>query len=265
MALARYDQGEGKQPSDNFKQVEQMPVGRAMARVCGYMTIALAITTAVAIGLAALMYYIIFGNRTIDQVVAAFNTGAFDGAIIGYLVVFSISAIVILIMSFAMPFLMNSEKRSAWPPFIIYSIFMGGMLSCLVLLCDIATLGQALGISFGAFLVMFLIGRFSKVNLNPLGLVAIGLFFVVLMVGLFAGLFYWMNPAGFRVMDLVINIIICGLMMIITAVDAYNIKKLLERGQSNRNVLLFCAYCLYSDFITLLIRVIIILMKAKSK
>ena len=240
-----------------------MPVGRAMARVCGYMAIAVAITAAVAIGIAALMYYIVFGARTFDQVVEAFKSGAFDNAIIGYLAVFGVSAVVILIMSFAMPFVMNSSKRSAWPAFIIYAIFMGGLLSCLVLLCDIATLAQALGISTGAFVVMFLIGRFSKVNLNPLGLVALGLLFVVLMVGLFSAIFYLINPAGFRWMNLIINIIVCGVMMIITAVDAYNIKKLLERGQYNNNVLLFAAYCLYSDFITILIRVILILMSSK--
>ena len=264
MALARYDEG-GRQPSQNYQEVEQMPVGRAMARVCGYMAIAVGVTAAVAIGIASLMYYVIFGQRTLDQVVEAFKSGTFDAAITGYLVVFGVSAVVVLIMSFVMPFAMRSTKRSAWPAFIIYAIFMGAMLSCLVLMCDIATLGQALGISLGAFIIMFLIGRFSKADLNPLGLVAIGLLFVVLMVGAFTGLFFWLNPSGFRWMNLVINIIVCGLMMIVTAVDAYNIKKLLERGQCNNNVLLFSAYCLYCDFITLLIRVIIILLSSKSK
>ena len=262
MALARYDRQE-VEPSQNYQKVEQMPAGKALARVCGYMAIAVLITGIVAVGVAALMYYVAFGQHTLDEVITSFKTGQFQAPIIGYLVVFGISAAACLIMGFAMPFLLSSTKHSAWPAFIIYAILMGVMLSCFVLLVDILTLAQALGISTVAFLLMFLIGRFSKVNLNPLGLVALGLLFVILLVGMFTGIFYWMNPSGFRVWDLVFNIIVCGLMMIITAVDAYNIKTFLERGKTSDNVLLFCAYCLYCDFITILIRVLLILMKAK--
>lgn len=264
MALARYDQKD-QNPSQNFEEVSKMSTGRAMARVCGYMAIAVAITAIVAVGLAAFMYYVAFGKHNFDEVVSLFRDGQYNGGVIGYLIVFGVSVIGSLIMGFLMPMFLLSQKRSAWPAFIIYSILMGGMLSCFVLLVDLATLGQALGISVGAFLIMFLIGRFSKVNLNPLGLVAIGLLFVLLFVGLFSGLFYWLNPSGFSWFNLVFNIIVCGLMMIITAVDAYNIQKLLERGKTSDNVLLFCAYSLYCDFITILIRVLLILMRAKGR
>ena len=240
-----------------------MPVGRAMARVCGYMAIAVAITAAVAVGIAALMYYVAFGQHNFDEVVQLFRNGQYNAGVIGYLVVFGVCFIVLLIMSFLMPKFLLSGKHSAWPAFIIYSMLMGGMLSCFVLLVDIATLGQALGISFAAFLIMFLIGRFSKVNLNPLGLVAIGILFVAVFIGLFTALFYWLNPVGFSWFNLVFNIIVCGVMMIITAVDAYNIKKTLEQGRASNNVLLFCAYSLYCDFISILIRVLLILMRSK--
>ena len=262
MALARFDQ-QDRAPSENYKKVEEMPVGRAMARVCGYMAIAVAITAAVAVGIAALMYYVAFGQHNFDEVVQLFRNGQYNAGVIGYLVVFGVCFIILLIMSFLMPKFLLSGKHSAWPAFIIYSMLMGGMLSCFVLLVDIATLGQALGISFAAFLIMFLIGRFSKVNLNPLGLVAIGILFVAVFIGLFTALFYWLNPVGFSWFNLVFNIIVCGVMMIITAVDAYNIKKTLEQGRASNNVLLFCAYSLYCDFISILIRVLLILMRSK--
>ena len=262
MALARFNQ-EDRTPSQNYKEVEQMPAGNALARVCGYMTIAVLVTAIVAVGLAALMYYVWFGQHTLDDVIAMFKNGQYQAGVVGYLVVFGVSAIACLIMSFVMPFFLMSSKHSAWPAFIIYAVLMGGTLSCFVLMVDILTIAEALGISTGAFLLMFLIGRFSKVNLNPLGLAAIGLLFAMLLVGIFAGIFYWINPSGFRVWNLVFNLIVCGVMMIITAVDAYNIKQLLERGKASDNVLLFCAYSLYTDFISIFIRVLLILMRSK--
>ena len=264
MALANLDK-DNRGPSANYQQVKDMPVGQQLAKVFGYMLIGLGITTIVAVGVAALMYYVIFGNRTLEEVIAAFESGALDGAIIGYLVTFVVSLIGLLIMGFVLPITLRSDRVSAWPAFIIYSIFMGVMLSCFVLLVDLATLAEALGITLVSFALMFLIGRFSKVNLNPLGLVALGFLFVAVLITIFFGLFAWLNPTAFRIWDLVFCIIVAGIMMIVTAVDAYNIKKILERGQASRNVLLFCAYTLYSDFIVIFVRVLLVLLKAKNR
>lgn len=266
MALANFNnQEQPLNPSQSYQETVNQPTSKLLAKVFGYMFVALLVTFAVAVGTAALFFYVLFGAHTLQEVIDAFNTGNFTPPLIGYLSVLGVSFIALLIMSFVTPITLSRDKHSGWPVFIIYATLMGILLSTFVLIVDLVTIAEALGITVLVFLVMFLIGHFSKVNLNPVGLIAIGLLFMMLLLGSFWFLWWWLNPGAFKVIDLVFSIIVCVLMMIITAVDAYNIRKTLERGQASRNVLLFCAFVLYSDFITLLIRILIILAKLKNK
>ena len=263
MPLASFNNGEQESPSQSYQHASEQPISRTLATVFGYMAIGVGISLGVAIGV-ALLFFNIWGQRTLDEALYALGGGT-DAGVIAYVVILIASFITLLIMSFVMARALNSSTRSAWPAFIIYASVMGILMSTFVMVVDIWTLGQALGTTAVVFAAMFLIGRFSKVNLNPLGLIASGIMLALILVGGFWLIFYWANPTGFQTFDMVFSFIVVGLMMIITAVDAYNIKNILVRGQANRNVLLYCAFVLYSDFITLLIRILYLILRLQGR
>ena len=48
-------------------------------------------------------------------------------------------------------------------------------------------------------------------------------------------------------------------MLISVATDCFNAKKMLENGQANDNLALYCAYIMYTDFIMIFFRVLYLL------
>ena len=263
MALAKFNNPEEQSPSPSFQEAQNQPISKSLGIVFGYMAIGLAISFAIALGLSLALYYGL-GQRTFDEAVASFE-GATDPIVVAYTIILVVAFAGLFITSFVMGKSLASPSKSAWPAFIVYASFMGVLLSAFVMLVDPLTLVEALGITTLVFGVMFLIGRFSKINLNPLGLIAIGALIMMILLSLFWSIFYWVNQEAFKTFDLVFSIVVCALMMIITAVDAYNIKNILARGQSSKNVYLYCAFILYSDFITLLIRILSLLSRLKSR
>ena len=55
----------------------------------------------------------------------------------------------------------------------------------------------------------------------------------------------------------VVSLMVFAFLMFVTMYDVYRIKKIAEGGAAqNNNLVYYCAYILYSDFIALLVRVI---------
>ena len=55
----------------------------------------------------------------------------------------------------------------------------------------------------------------------------------------------------------VVSLLIFGFLMLITLYDVNRIKRIAENGMgANNNLVYYCAYILFSDFIAILIRVI---------
>lgn len=178
------------------------------------------------------------------------------------------SFVALLIDSFAMNIILAKGKHTIWIPFIIWCTLMGVLLSSFVLIVDFWTIAEALGISAGVFLIMFLVGYFSKVDLNPLGLVAIGVLFMLMFFGLFWGIFAAINRdvMGLYIFDLVFTLVFGAVMMLIVAIDAYNIKRILGSAQqASENLALYCAFTLYNDFIIILVRVLYLLILIKGR
>lgn len=251
MAYASYP-GSGAHSEKGQKQ-RALPQGKLMARVFGYMALAVLITGAVAFGLAVLFTY------GLKWTVERGNINFSNGAVVGYFVLMGVSFVALLIDSFVMQSFLATGKHSIWGPYIIYATLMGVLMSSFVMFIDLYVLVEAFGIATISFLLMFLIGYFSKADLNPLGLVAYGALFSILLLSLFWGLFAWLSPGSFYIWNLVFSIAICAIFMIIAAVDSYNIKKILQNGEANDNICLYCAFTMYSDFIMILIRLIYIL------
>ena len=83
---------------------------------------------------------------------------------------------------------------------------------------------------------------------------------VMSLVNLFLGveMIYW-----------IIDFVCFALILLVTAIDMHNIKKIVDssQGMNGNNLAIYCAYCLYVDFINILIRVVyyVLLLTSKKK
>ena len=255
MAFASWNQQPVNESTLLHQEEIQNPT-KALAKTFGYMAIGVGIT-----GVVAVLLGFLFGNWLGNADLDAFNTAAmvYIGLLIG-------SFIGMLIDSVVISAVVARGKHSVWPAYIVYTVLMGVFISAfLVVGIDFWTMGEALAIAMVAFGGMFLIGYFSKINLNPLGLVAIGLLFMVILFGSFWGIMFAVTGGNIAIFDLVFSLVVCGLFMIIAAVDAYNIKHILASGDATNNICLYCAYIMYCDFVVIFIRVLYILAKLKSR
>ncbi len=219
-----------------------------------YMFIALLITIAVSIGVGLLFTNLFTTSYTDDQFVG--NFGA-------YLILLIVSAIGLLGVGFWFNIAAIRGKHSLWAPFIIYSVLMGTLLSFFTIFISWDVLAIAFGITTVAFGSMALIGLLSKRDLSFLAIVAMGLGIGVLVLALTNILFYFVVPVLFAWNYVLIQGLVLILVMIITIIDTWRVKKIAERGEANENLALYCAFNLYIDFIQLLIRVIYIVLIAK--
>ena len=232
---------------------------KMLAKSFGYMAIGLDITAVVGF-LIAYIFALSFKEESFDSNGALTRTGGI------YFALMIVSFIALIIDSFAMNAVLARGKHSLWIPYIIYSVLMGVLMSSFVLVIDFWTIGEALGISAGVFLILFLIGYFSKVDLNPLAFVGLGFLMLMGFIGLFWGIFFFINPGAFIVYNVIFSFAFAIIMLIVVAADAYNIKRILATAQDNdNNLALYCAWTMYSDFIILFVRVLYIIALIKGR
>lgn len=250
---------------DSYSGYEQKPVfeqkspvssvGKALGRSYLYMGIALLVTALVAF---VVGYGMTFWMTTSSSTVPFYVLMA---AII-------VSFIGMMIISFAMVKRLNSSGKSLWPGFIAYSVLMGICLSSFIIAgIDFLVVGEAFGISALAFLSVGLIGYFSKKDLNRLWL-WVGVFsMVVLLTAIVAPLtfFFYFSSSAYLIYDLIMSVVILVMVLVVSAIDSYNIKKILEAGQGGTNIELYCAFSMYSDFIAIFVRVLYLLLILGSR
>ena len=220
--------------------------------VFGYMAIGLAITAVVSFVVALLFSrWLVTGSET--------ATAVYLGLMIGGL-------IALLIDSFVIHHFFFKGTHSLLIPYVIYTALMGVFISSFLILgVDFATMGEAFGLTALVFLVMFLIGYFSPVDLNPLGMVAIGLLCALCLVSLFYGIFYLVGGGTPSLMtEYIFSIIVVVVMMVIVAVDCYNMSKTAQSGSATTQTALFYAFSMYCDFITLFVRILYIILIARG-
>ena len=112
-----------------------------------------------------------------------------------------------------------------------------------------------------------LIGYFSKKDLNRLWL-WVGVFsMVVLLTAIVAPLtfFFYFSSSAYLIYDLIMSVVILVMVLVVSAIDSYNIKKILEAGQGGTNIELYCAFSMYSDFIAIFVRVLYLLLILGSR
>lgn len=259
MAYASYPQGNGNSPigaqasSPNEKSTQK----RLLAKCFGYMSLGLAISALVAFLASLLFVYVL--AWTADP-----STGEIsDVAYIGYIAVMVVSGIGLLIDGIVVSAVIAKNKHSAWVPYIIYCVLMGVLLSSLLIAgISFYTVAETFLLTSFAFLAMFLIGYFSKANLNVFGMI-LGMVAMLLLLSVsFWGIMVLVTGNSFLyyLYDMIVSGVVMVVSILVVAIDAYNIKRLLASGEGIKNLALFCAYQMYCDFIVIFLRVLYILM-----
>lgn len=222
----------------------------------GYMFIGLFITAAVCFGYS---YFIASYFGTGDGYISS------DG-----LLVVSISTVVAFIVSYIITFANSiySTKtgKAPWVGFILYAICMGVAFSVILLAgIDFETIGEALAITALSFGVMFFIGYFTKTDLSPLVFALLALLICIALAVAFYGVLYLINPNLVSLLDFGVGIAIILFCLITVTIEANRIGAMVEQGQGNNNLALYCAFNLYTNFITLFVRILFILLASKKR
>jgi len=245
-----------------------MSQGKALAKIYGYMGLGLVITGVVAVLVAWLFSSQINALLDANGFLDPSKVSTANGWLMAIFVSWIVSLIAILILSFVIPVRAAVSGKSLWVPFILYTIFMGIALSA-VLLAGIPfwMIGEAFGITALAFGGMFLIGWFSKKDLSALAFIAMSLLMMLMLAALIIGITFafrgststqrlWVNIG--------INVGMIVVILLITAVDTYRIKKIVNRAGESENIYLYCAFVMYTDFISLLLRILYVLAKLQG-
>ncbi len=249
--MANYS--EGYNSSYSYQDEESLKSSGFLSQVFGYASIALLITTVIAVGLGLLFSYTIFKTESETALTAFFTL----------LIVSSIGA---LITGFVIH-LVSFRNRSIIIPGLLYSVFMGVLLSSFVIYVPFYILGMAFGITTLSFALMFAIAKMTKRSFNGLGVCGIALLFGSLLIGIVFGILALFIGNGSLQLEWMwywiyfgINIISLLGIIFITMWDIAHIVRISERGQGSKNLALYCAYMIYADFIYMLMRLIRILL-----
>lgn len=239
--------------------------GKALAKIYGYMGIGLLVT-----GLIAFFGAWLFSSQINKWLADGIgNVPLANTWIITLFVLWIISIIGILVLSFVIPIRAARSGKSLWVPYILYSVFMGILLIA-VLLTGIPfwMIGEAFGITCLAFGAMFLIGWFSKKDLSILGYIGMILLFTVLLVaivGVITFFFHGMSIDQYFWFDIAIEGIMILAIMLITAFDTWRIKRIIANAGESENIYLYGAYVMYTDFISLLLRILYIIARVAGR
>ena len=225
--------------------------GLFLTKVYGWMFICLMITTLVA---AALGYGSMF---LLDSV--ASDAEAFANLVTGMVVTLIISVIALLIMSFVLPITFIRGKHNIIVPLMIYVTLMGVLLSTFTWLFEPIILVEAFGITALIFGIMALLGHLSKGRLAGIGVIMLGL---IIGAGILSIVnFLMILIGGIKeeniMISWIVSLAIFAFLMFMTMWDVARINQIASKGGTgNNNLVHYCAYILYSDFIALLVRVV---------
>lgn len=230
--------------------------GKVKTKFLALIFLYLALGVFVTLGVGLLYSYILWSS---------FEAGSNEMAI-AYMATFAISGIGIFVMMIINSVYISKTNKAPWVGFLIFAVLYGLLFSGVLLtgLITFYTLMEALGITTGLFLIMFLLGYFSKINWNPIAFIALTMLIGVLLVSMFFGIWYLISPSTFMLLDFIISIIFIIAVTLIVGVDANRAAKIAASGMANNNLALFMAYNFYVDFIGIFLRVLLLLASSRN-
>lgn len=231
---------------------------RALGVVMGYMCIGLLIT---AISCFGFSFY--FANLLVNA--AKQGDAAYESVCMTLLIVMIASFVGLFIINLILSISLSKAKKGAWIPYVLYAAVMGLALAPFTMWLKFSTIGIAFGITSAIFLILFLIGYFSKADLSPLGLIGLGLLFSVIFVPLPFLILFLINPVAYSIYNVIASAVLAVVIMLFVSVDANRMNREIQGGVFTNNLALYYAYSFYSDFIMIFIRVLIIVASLKEK
>lgn len=174
--------------------------------------------------------------------------------------------IVSVIVNFVIAFrLSRDNSKSIKVPYIIYTVLYGIIFSFIAaFLADPMVLGLSFLATSLVFISMAAFGYFSSNRISTLlkitlsMLVLLGCLCLINLVlipfAIFGGNYslYFANGVLYWLIEAVCIVLV----LLYTAIDFARVRKIAEAGSNNENVALYCAYSLYSDFITLFLYIL---------
>lgn len=244
---------QNKTTTVEYDFTDKQSKGLFLSKVFGMMFICLLITTVVAAGLG-------YGFQAL--LLNAYNSGntqLTNDLVTGLIVVLIVSAIALLVMSFVLPITFARGKHNIIVPLIIYVVLMGVLLSSFTMIFDWVILVEAFGITALIFGVMGLLGYLTKGRMAGIGVILLGLIMGALILSLVNWLMILIGGVSQANVTIswIVSLLIFAFLMFVTMYDVYRIKTIAENGATQDNNLVnYCAFILYSDFIAILIRVV---------
>ena len=226
----------------------------SIAKVFLYMFAFIMVTAVTAFGVGAGLFYGLIVPQNPQ------TASVYFGLIIS-------SAILLLIDTVVINFVLLRGKHSILIPAIIYSVLVGILFSGFTIFVDWEIIGMAFGITSLIFLLMSLIAFSTKSNLSPLLIVAFGILAGVGILALFSWIMALATGTIFNALFFAIEVGIFAFIMIVALVDLWRLKQIAEMGEMSENIALYCAFTMYTDFISIFIRVLyfLIIIYGKSK
>ena len=250
-SFSNHNNDSSNQVSYDFS--DKQSKGLFLTKVFGMMFICLLITTAVAAGLGFAFQSLLLTTNELGELIVDENVfTALVVALIG-------SAIGLLIMSFVLPIVFARGKHNILVPLLVYVVLMGVLLSSFVIFFDWVILAEAFGVTTIIFGVMGLLGYVSKGKLTGIGFILLALLIGAIGLSLFNWLMILVHGISESnvMLSWIVSLMVFAFLMFITLYDVYRIKKIAEDGsQQDNNLIYYCAYILYSDFIAILMRVV---------
>jgi len=244
---------EAKVTKEKAKGLAPSITGRFIGVVFGYMAIGLLITALAAFLFAFGIAYAA-ANDSSDAVVYVALFGPIAALVAAYTV-----TIVNSIYSL-------KTGKAPWVGYIFYAIFTGiGLSIFLIIGVSFETVGMAFLIAAASFGAMFLVGYFSKANLGPLAIIAIGVLVAALLISSFYGIIFLVSPSSLTASYILVSSLLVVYCLLMAAIEASRIGKIAEKGVGNNNLALYCAFSMYSDFIAIFVRILYILIIAASR
>lgn len=248
--------------SNDFETKQTIVTSKAdsktfVPKVFGVMFLGLLITTIISIGVGFLFTFLLETN--------AENEIFIENLSLTMIITILVSSLVLIIMSLVIPIVFAKGKHNILVPFIIYVICMGLLLSSLTIALPWWILGEAVGVTCLVFGGITLIGLLGKGRIPGLGLLAIGIALGISLLSLFNFIMFITGVSDGTSMSWVISFAFFALIMIISIIDVRNIKNIAaNQNYENKNLILYCGFMIYTDFIGILVRVIALLARSKK-
>ena len=265
-------EGQNVEDSAAHSFAEPLDAKKSVARVFGYLGLGLGIAALVAF-LVSLAFISIIGPAIASANASQSEIEAAELATTIYLVLLVVSGIALVADSIVMSVklrnvMLGRSSSNLMVPYILYTVLMGVFLSSLLVTgIDFWTVGEAFAVTALVFGTMFVLGYYSKINLRPVASVLFGLIISLLLTSLIFGLVSLITGRSivYYALDMAISLLMTIFVLIVVAVDAYNMNQLIKAGRMTKALEIYFAFDMFVDFIYIFLRALRLIIAMKGR